>query len=70
MEEDTPEAKKRPAEDTSSADEEKPVEESTADDAEKKALWPHICSIYPDFEDYQARTDRNIPMFVCSPSAE
>jgi len=39
-----------------------------ADDAEKKALWPHIVSIYPDFEDYQARTDRNIPMFVCSPA--
>ncbi len=36
-------------------------------DEEKKALWPHILTIYPDFEDYQARTDRNIPMFVCSP---
>lgn len=39
-----------------------------ADDAEKKALWPHILTIYPDFEDYQARTERNIPMFVCSPA--
>lgn len=36
------------------------------DDAEKRELWPHILTIYPDFEDYQARTDRNIPMFVCS----
>lgn len=39
-----------------------------ASDEEKKALWPHILEIYPDFEDYQARTDRNIPMFVCSPA--
>jgi deazaflavin-dependent oxidoreductase (nitroreductase family) len=37
------------------------------DDAEKKALWPVLTSVYPDFEDYQARTHRNIPVFVCSP---
>lgn len=38
-----------------------------AGDAEKKALWPVLTAVYPDFEDYQARTDRNIPVFVCSP---
>lgn len=37
-----------------------------ATDEEKRALWPHLCSIYPDFEEYQARTDRNIPVFICS----
>jgi len=38
-----------------------------ADDAEKRALWPVLTAVYPDFEDYQARTARNIPVFVCSP---
>jgi deazaflavin-dependent oxidoreductase (nitroreductase family) len=36
-----------------------------ADDDEKRALWPHLLSLYPDFDQYQARTDRNIPVFVC-----
>jgi deazaflavin-dependent oxidoreductase (nitroreductase family) len=34
---------------------------------EKAKLWPHILSIYPDFDEYQARTDREIPVFLCSP---
>ena len=37
-------------------------------DEEKAALWPHLVSLYPDFDEYQARTDRNIPVFECSPS--
>ncbi|WP_101757648.1 nitroreductase family deazaflavin-dependent oxidoreductase [Oceanicoccus sp. KOV_DT_Chl] len=36
------------------------------DDDEKRELWPHLLSLYPDFDEYQARTDRNIPVFVCS----
>ena len=32
-------------------------------DAEKGDLWPHLLSLYPDFDEYQARTDRNIPVF-------
>jgi deazaflavin-dependent oxidoreductase (nitroreductase family) len=39
------------------------------DDAEKAALWPICVEHYPPFEDYQARTDRNIPVFVCEPRA-
>lgn len=35
-------------------------------DDEKRALWPHLVSIYPDFDEYQARTDRNIPVFRCT----
>jgi F420H(2)-dependent quinone reductase len=35
-------------------------------DEEKAALWPHLCSLYPDFDEYQARTDRNIPVFECT----
>ena len=36
-------------------------------DDEKAALWPHLLSLYPDFDEYQARTDRNIPVFSCEP---
>lgn len=35
-------------------------------DDEKRALWPHLLSIYPPFDEYQARTDRNIPVFRCT----
>ena len=34
-------------------------------DDEKAALWPHLLSLYPEFDEYQARTDRNIPVFSC-----
>jgi deazaflavin-dependent oxidoreductase (nitroreductase family) len=37
------------------------------DENEKRELWPHILSLYPDFDEYQARTDRDIPVFVCDP---
>ncbi len=33
---------------------------------EKRELWPHLLSLYPDFDQYQARTDRDIPVFICS----
>jgi len=36
-------------------------------DDEKRELWPHLCSIYPAYDEYQARTDRNIPVFRCAP---
>lgn len=38
------------------------------DDEEKRALWPHLVAIYPEFDAYQARTDRNIPVFRCEHS--
>jgi deazaflavin-dependent oxidoreductase (nitroreductase family) len=34
---------------------------------EKRDLWPHLLSLYPDFDEYQARTDRAIPVFECAP---
>ena len=37
------------------------------DDEEKAALWPVLLDVYPDFDEYQARTDRNIPVFSCEP---
>ncbi|MEQ9462875.1 MAG: nitroreductase family deazaflavin-dependent oxidoreductase [Haliea sp.] len=38
-----------------------------ASEEEKRELWPHLLSLYPDFDEYQARTDRDIPVFICMP---
>jgi len=38
-----------------------------ASDAEKAALWPRLVAMYRDFDDYQARTDRDIPVVILSP---
>ncbi len=39
-----------------------PMTAKRVSDEEKKALWPKICKVYPDYDDYQARTERNIPV--------
>jgi deazaflavin-dependent oxidoreductase (nitroreductase family) len=36
--------------------------------AEKTALWPICVEHYPSYASYQARTDRDIPVFICEPS--
>jgi deazaflavin-dependent oxidoreductase (nitroreductase family) len=46
--------------------EEKAYRAARVSDEEKAELWPHLCSLYPDFDEYQARTDRNIPVFRCT----
>ena len=38
-----------------------------ASDPEKAALWPRLIEMYRDFDDYQARTERNIPVIILSP---
>ncbi|MDH3625403.1 MAG: nitroreductase family deazaflavin-dependent oxidoreductase [Myxococcales bacterium] len=35
--------------------------------AEKASLWSVIVDAYPPYDEYQARTDRDIPVFVCDP---
>ena len=35
---------------------------------EKASLWPLIVEAYPPYDEYQARTDRDIPVFVCAPT--
>ncbi|MDH3729043.1 MAG: nitroreductase family deazaflavin-dependent oxidoreductase [Myxococcales bacterium] len=35
---------------------------------EKASLWPVIVDAYPPYDEYQARTDRDIPVFVCDPA--
>lgn len=37
-----------------------------ADDEERAELWPKLVAMYPEFDDYQAWTDRTIPVVVCS----
>ncbi|MEH6550056.1 MAG: nitroreductase family deazaflavin-dependent oxidoreductase [Pseudomonadales bacterium] len=36
-------------------------------DEEKTDLWPIICAVHPGFDGYQERTDRNIPVMLCTP---
>ena len=36
-------------------------------DEEKARLWPKLVQMYPDYDDYQARTERNIPVLLLSP---
>jgi len=38
-----------------------------ASSAEKAALWPRLIAMYRDYDDYQARTTREIPVMILSP---
>jgi deazaflavin-dependent oxidoreductase (nitroreductase family) len=38
----------------------------TATDAEKAELWPRITSAYKGYAGYQRRTDRDIPVVICT----
>jgi deazaflavin-dependent oxidoreductase (nitroreductase family) len=38
-----------------------------AGDAEKRVLWPKLVAMYHNFDDYQARTRREIPVVILSP---
>lgn len=40
------------------------VRAQRASDAEKAALWPKLTAMYRDFDDYQGRTARNIPVLL------
>ena len=35
---------------------------------EKAAVWPLCCQHYKDFDLYQRRTGRDIPVFICEPA--
>ena len=43
------------------------VAEQVSDD-KKAELWSLICSFYPPYDDYQKKTESNIPVFNCQPS--
>lgn len=38
-----------------------------ANAAEKTALWPRLVAMYPPYESYQARTERDIPVVLLEP---
>jgi len=38
-----------------------------ADEAEKRELWPKLVALYRDYDDYQARTERDIPVVLLTP---
>ncbi len=44
-----------------------PMVAHTADAVEKVRLWPKMVEMYKGFADYQARTERDIPLIVCRP---
>ena len=37
---------------------------------EKQRLWPGLTQMFPDFDAYQARTSREIPVAILSPTSE
>lgn len=45
----------------------RPVVARTADAAERADWWPRIVAGYPDYETYQSRSDREIPVVFVSP---
>jgi hypothetical protein len=45
-----------------------PMRRALAAPDERRALWPRLVAMYPDYDDYQARTTREIPVVVCEPA--
>ena len=46
---------------------ERKVRARDADPEEKKRLWPKIVSVYPPYDDYVAKTTREIPVVILDP---
>lgn len=47
--------------------ERRPVSARTADATERAEWWPRIVAAYPDYNVYQSRTDREIPVMFLDP---
>ena len=45
----------------------RPYRARTASPEEKRAYWPRIVAMNPDFDGYQARTTRDIPVVILEP---
>jgi deazaflavin-dependent oxidoreductase (nitroreductase family) len=41
-----------------------PVRATTAEGDERARLWSLMCEVWPAYEDYQAHTDREIPVVI------
>lgn len=44
-----------------------PMRAAIANNDEKAMHWPKLTAMYRDFDDYQARTERDIPVVVLTP---
>jgi deazaflavin-dependent oxidoreductase (nitroreductase family) len=44
-----------------------PMRAHQAEGEERAALWPRIVAMYGGYAEYQKRTDREIPVMVCTP---
>jgi deazaflavin-dependent oxidoreductase (nitroreductase family) len=44
-----------------------PMTARRATDTEKTALWPKLVAMYASYADYQARTERDIPVVILKP---
>lgn len=40
----------------------------TASPEEKARLWPRMAAIWPNYDDYQAKTERDIPVVILTPT--
>jgi len=38
-----------------------------ATDAERERLWPRLTEVWPPYDDYQAKTERRIPVVILEP---
>lgn len=45
----------------------RPVRARVADEAERARIWQRMASIYPEYNAYQQRTERRIPVVVLEP---
>jgi deazaflavin-dependent oxidoreductase (nitroreductase family) len=43
-----------------------PVRASVAEGDERERLWSEMAEVWPDYEDYQKKTDRQIPVVILS----
>jgi deazaflavin-dependent oxidoreductase (nitroreductase family) len=41
-----------------------------ASSEEKAEVWPVCCKHYPDYQNYQDRSTRDIPVFLCEPRGD
>ena len=41
-----------------------------AEGEERERLWDRMAEVYPDYNDYQARTERRIPVIVLEPAGQ
>jgi deazaflavin-dependent oxidoreductase (nitroreductase family) len=45
-----------------------PMRARVADPDERERLWPRVVALYPNYAEYQTRTDRQIPLVMVNPT--